>query len=63
METARALLEKGQYREAVAAYSQLLSKFPEDGALLNEIGLLACLLGDLDGGSLWFAQPPVDVEG
>jgi len=56
METARALLEKGKYREAVAVYSQLLGKFPEDGALLSEIGLMACLLGDLEGGADLFRQ-------
>jgi predicted O-linked N-acetylglucosamine transferase (SPINDLY family) len=56
LEEARALLEKGRYREAVAEYSQLLKRFPEDAALLCEIGLLACLLGDLDGGADLFLQ-------
>lgn len=56
LDAARGLLEKGKYREAVANYSELLKRFPDDAALLSEFGLLACLLGDLDGGADLFHQ-------
>lgn len=56
LDAARGLLERGRYREAVATYSELLKRFPDDATLLSEIGLLACLLGDLDGGGDLFLQ-------
>ncbi len=53
---AQQFLTAGKYREGVAAYSQLLAKDPNNAQLLSEIGLMACLLGDFEGGRALFQQ-------
>ena len=53
---ARQALASGNYRESAALYKKALACEPQSAALHHEIGLLSCILGDLDGALALFRQ-------